>query len=68
MFCIGFGGQNAFFFFEKEKKSSSKNGLVARGRKAPLIQLFLFLFFNLLLKLLPAEHCCISSVVRCDGS
>lgn len=57
-----------FFFWKRKKKCSSKNGLVAWGRKAPLIQLFLFLFFNLLLKLLPAELCCISSVVRCDGS
>lgn len=65
MFCIGFGGQNAIFL--RGKKSSSKNGLVAWGREAPLIQLFLFLFFNLLLKLLPAEPCCNSSVLLCDG-
>lgn len=48
-------------------KISSKNGLVAWGRKALLMQLFLFLFFNLLLKIFPAELCWISPIALCDG-
>lgn len=51
-----------FFFL-----NSSKNGLVAWGRKALLMQLFLFLFFNLLLKIFPAELCWISPIALCDG-
>lgn len=31
------------------------------------MQLFLFLFFNLLLKIFPAEPCWISPIALCDG-
>lgn len=31
------------------------------------MQLFLFLFFNLLLKIFPAELCWISPIALCDG-
>lgn len=40
---------------------------MAWGRKALLMQLFLFLFFNLLLKIFPAELCWISPIALCDG-